>query len=88
MPSQGNPSLKDPKLYDALRGEGASRQKAARISNAAAHQGRSAIGRKGGEAGAYESWTVAELRRKAGEVGLKGYSRLRKKALIEKLRNS
>src|SRR5690606_41193073 len=46
MPGRRNSSLKDPELYEELRDDGASKQKAARISNAAAARGRSAeIGR-------------------------------------------
>ena len=36
MPGKKNPSLKDPELYEELREDGASKQKAARVSNAAA----------------------------------------------------
>ena len=43
------PSVKDPEMYEALRDEGASKEKAARIANAAAATSRSAVGRKGGE---------------------------------------
>jgi len=59
VPDKKNPSIKDPKLYEELRDEGASKQKAARISNAAAKKGRSEVGRSGGEAGSYEDWIVA-----------------------------
>jgi hypothetical protein len=61
MPEKKNPSIKDPELYEELREDGASKQKAARISNAAATRGRSAVGRKGGKSGDYEDWTVAQL---------------------------
>lgn len=88
MPRTKNPSIKDPELYDALRDDGASEQKAARISNAAAKEGRSTVGRRGGKAGDYEDWTVDELRKKAKDIGLSGYSKLRKQQLIESLRNS
>jgi len=88
MPGQRNSSLKDPELYEELRDDGASKQKAARISNAAANQGRSAIGRKGGESGDYEDWTVAELRAKSKEIGLTRYSQKKKADLISALRDS
>ena len=87
-PRGKNPSLKDPELYEELREDGASKQKAARISNAAAAQGRSAIGKKGGESGSYEDWTVPDLKKKAKEIGLHGYSKLPKSKLIDALRNS
>lgn len=88
MPRTKNPSIKDPELYDALREDGASEHKAARISNAAAKEGRSTVGRRGGKAGDYEDWTVAELRKKAKDIDLSGYSKLRKQQLIDSLRNS
>ena len=87
MPGRRNSSLKDPKLYEELRDDGASKEKAARISNAAAKQGRSKVGRKGGKAGDYDDWTVDALRKRAKELGLKGYSGKRKSELIDALRN-
>ena len=87
MPGRRNSSLKDPELYEDLRKEGASKEKAARISNAAAAQGRSAIGRKGGKSGDYDAWTVADLRKRAKELGMTGYSSRRKSELISQLRN-
>jgi hypothetical protein len=87
MPGRRNSSLKDPKLYEELRDDGASKEKAARISNAAAKQGRSSIGRKGGKHGDYEEWTVDALRKRAKELGLKGYSGKRKSELISAIRN-
>lgn len=83
----GSSSIKDPELYDELRSEGASEEKAARISNAAARDGRSAVGKRGGRAGRYEDWTVAELRKRAKELGIEGYSGKRKSDLISMLRN-
>jgi len=83
---RGSNSLKDPELYGELRDDGASKEKAARISNAAARDGRKAVGRRGGKAGDYEDWTVDELRKRAKELGLSGYSGKRKAALITMLR--
>jgi len=88
MPGSRNSTLKDPELYEELRKDGASKQKAARISNAAAARGRSAVGRKGGKSGDYQDWTMPDLRAKAKEIGLKGYSGKRKSGLIEALRKS
>ncbi|WP_182050754.1 DUF7218 family protein [Changpingibacter yushuensis] len=81
------PSLKDVELYERLRKDGASQEKAARISNAAAKEGRSTIGRRGATAEDYEDRTVKELRERAKELGLTGYSRLKKQDLITRLRN-
>jgi Rho termination factor-like protein len=88
MPEKKNPSLKDPELYDELRDEGSSKQKAARVSNAAAKKGHSEVGRKGGKAGDYDDWTVDQLKARAKEIGLRGYSGKKKSELISALRNS
>lgn len=81
-----NPRIKDEELYESLREDGASKEKAARISNAAAAEGRSKVGKRGGNAEDYEDRTVPELRERAKELGLTGYSKLRKAELIKKLR--
>lgn len=82
-----NPSLKNEDMYEELRKQGNSKEKSARISNAAAARGKSAVGRKGGESGSYDDWTVADLKKRARELGISGYSDLRKDELIRRLRD-
>ncbi|MEV8135469.1 DUF7218 family protein [Microbacterium aurantiacum] len=84
---RGSNSLKDPELYEELRKDGASKEKAARISNAAARDGRGAVGERGGAAGSYEDWKVSDLRARAKELGLTGYSDKKKAELIDMLRD-
>ncbi len=87
MPGSKYKSIKDPEMYEALREDGASKEKAARISNAAAAEGRSQVGRRGGNAENYDDQTVPELRARAKEIGLTGYSGKKKSELIDALRN-
>jgi hypothetical protein len=79
--------VKDPETYEALRDEGASKEKAARIANAAANSSRKAVGRKGGKSGSYDDWTVADLRKRAAEIGIDGRSKMNKSQLKDALRN-
>ena len=81
------PSIKDDRLYEELREDGASKEKAARIANAAAAEGRSKVSRRGGKSEPYEEWTVEELREKAAQVGIEGRSRMKKQQLVSALRN-
>ena len=82
-----NSSVKDERQYQALRREGASKEKAARISNASAASSRSRTGRKGGSAGSYEDRSKKELYDKAKQVGIDGRSSMSKQELIKALRN-
>ncbi len=81
------PSVKDPEMYEALRDDGASKEKAARISNAAAGSSRSKVGKKGGKAGNYEDQTKEQLLQRAREIGIEGRSKMSKGELINALRN-
>jgi Rho termination factor, N-terminal domain len=88
VPAMPNPSIKNEKMYEELRREGNSKQKSARIANAAAARGKSAVGKKGGKSGSYDDWTVPQLKKRAKELGISGYSGLNKDKLIAKIRNS
>lgn len=81
------PSVKDPEMYEALRDDGAGKEKAARIANAAAKEGRGEVGREGGKSDAYEEWTADELRDRARELDIEGRSSMNKEELIEALRD-
>jgi Rho termination factor-like protein len=81
------PSIKDPAQYDALRDEGMSKEKAARISNASDDEGRSTVGRRGGDAKDYEDRSKDELYQRAKEIGIDGRSSMSKDELIHALRN-
>jgi len=81
------PSVKDPELYEALRDEGNSKEKSARIANAADNTSRSSVGRKGGKSGSYDDWTVEHLRKRASELDIEGRSRMSKSELVDALRN-
>ena len=75
------PSVKDNEKYEALRREGASKEKAARIANTPN------AGEKGGHASPYEDRTKSELLDKARKVGIDGRSKMTKDELIDALRN-
>jgi hypothetical protein len=81
------PSVKDPKQYEALRDQGASKEKAARIANASANSSRSSTGKKGGKSGSYEDWNKEDLVKRAAEIGIEGRSKMNKSELVEALRN-
>jgi hypothetical protein len=85
MPSS---SIRDEKLYEDLRKEGNSKQKSARIANAAAASSRSEVGRRGGRSGSYDDMTKKELYDRAKRVGIEGRSSMSRDQLVRALRNS
>ncbi|MGF1617533.1 MAG: Rho termination factor N-terminal domain-containing protein [Acidimicrobiia bacterium] len=82
MAKDHGPSIKDDEQYEALREAGMSKEKAARIANTP----REAAARRGGEAAPYKEWTVEDLLKRAGEIGIDGRSSMNRKELIEALR--
>ena len=85
MAKDHGPSVKDDELYEKLRDEGESKEKAARIANAKA--GGEDVSKKGGGAEDYEDRSVDELRDRAAEIGIEGRSDMSKDELIKELRN-
>jgi hypothetical protein len=85
MAKDHGPSVKDDRLYEELREDGESKEKAARIANAKA--GGEDVSRKGGEAESYEDRTKEELEERAREIGIEGRSEMSKDELIDALRN-
>ncbi len=84
MAKDHGPTVKDDEQYEALRRDGASKEKAARIANAGS---RKETGSKGGQSGSYDDWTKDELEDRAKEIGIDGYSEMNKDELIDALRN-
>jgi hypothetical protein len=87
MAKDHGPSVKDDQQYEALRKQGESKEKAARIANASSNEGRSRVGEHGGESGSYEDWSVDDLQERAAEIGIEGRSDMNKDELIKALRN-
>jgi hypothetical protein len=63
--------IKDEKTYQELRDRGESKEKSARIANAAAGSSRRQVGRKGGKSAAYDDWSKAAQVKRAREIGIK-----------------
>jgi hypothetical protein len=85
MSDKNRPSVKNDDIYEALRDEGHSKEKSARIANAQANDDRSPS-QKGGKAPPYEDWTRDALYERAQELDIDGRSKMDKPELIEALR--
>jgi hypothetical protein len=77
------PQIKDDEQYEALRREGMSKEKAARIANTPRQQ----AAQRGGRSPKYEEWNKDDLYDKAKQVGIAGRSNMNKAQLIDALRN-
>jgi hypothetical protein len=80
-------SVKDDEQYEALREEGASKEKAARIANSNAGSKGNAASKRGGTSSKYEDKTKDELMQQARKVGIEGRSKMDKGELVDALRN-
>ena len=74
-------SIKNGDVYEALRKDGASKEKAARIANAQAN------GSIDHDSTKLENRTKDELYNQAQEIGIDGRSKMGKQELIEAIRN-
>jgi hypothetical protein len=80
-------SVKDEKVYQRVREQGASKEKAARIANAANKSGRSQVGKRGGKSPSYDDWSKEDLQRRARQIGIAGRSQMNKGELINAIRH-
>ncbi|MCZ4288848.1 DUF7218 family protein [Hoeflea alexandrii] len=85
--SRHGPSVKNSDTYEALRNDGASKEKAARIANAQANDSQHPSS-KGGKAPPYKEWTRDELYQRARELDIDGRSSMSKNQLITALRDT
>lgn len=81
MAAKHGSSIKDDKLYEDLRRDGASKEKAARIANA------KAAGTLDHKSERLEDRTKDDLYEEAQEIGIEGRSRMNKAELIEAIRS-
>lgn len=82
--NHGN-QIKNDKMYEELRDDGMSKEKAARIANAKA--GGEHPSKKGGKHQEYEEWTKEELYERAKDIGIEGRSEMDKSELISAIRH-
>lgn len=81
MPGKHGSQIKDDNLYEKLRGEGESKEKAARIANAKAG---GTLDQRGTE---LEDRTKKDLEKEAREIGIEGRSKMDKDQLVNAIRN-
>ncbi|MGV3457347.1 DUF7218 family protein [Sphingomonas sp.] len=81
MAKDHGPQIKDDKLYEDLRKDGASKEKAARIANAKAE---GSLDHKGTR---LEDRTKEDLYDEAKEIGIEGRSDMTKDELIDAIRS-
>ena len=80
MATDHGPQIKDDKLYDDLRKDGASKEKAARIANA------KAAGTLNHRSSRLEDRTKQDLLEEAKEIGIAGRSKMSKAELVSVMR--
>lgn len=73
--------IKDDAKYEALRRDGASKEKAARIANSPG------ASRRGGKSKKLEERTREELLAQAKKIGIQGRHRMRKATLVDAIRH-
>ncbi|WP_437920061.1 Rho termination factor N-terminal domain-containing protein [Sphingobacterium sp. LRF_L2] len=73
--------IKDDAKYEALRRQGESKEKAARIANS------TGASRRGGGASRLEKRTKSELLGEAKKIGITGTHKMNKSRLIDAIRN-
>lgn len=82
MPGKDHgPEIKKPEIYESLRDDGMSKEKAARISNAKAE---GSLEHRGTD---LEDRTKEELYDQAEEIGIEGRSTMDKGELVDAIRN-
>lgn len=81
MAKDHGPQIKDDAVYEALKKQGASSEKAARIANA------KAAGTLRHDSTSLEDRTMPALRDEARRIGIEGRSRMRKAELVKAIRN-
>ncbi|NND75769.1 MAG: Rho termination factor [Ilumatobacter sp.] len=75
-------SIKNDEQYEALRDDGMSKEKAARIANSPG------ASERGGASPPYEEWTKDELYTRAQELDIEGRASMTKAELIRALRSN